>query len=149
MLQLIDKRSDSKDFNHAINLLNEYTKIEQAIDELRDEHAELFSLYEELLERKKELETVLKHYARKLGRGFKNNFFSVSVLRKKRRYFRADIILKEQPQLSQIPGLFSVERDYLIRLSNEGQVDEEILKKAYREEDLTSSVTIKRLGNES
>ena len=145
----LDKNKvDHKNMTYK-EILTRYTEARQAIDAYKEENAEVFAGLTELETTLAELENELKATVRKLGRALENNYVSATPVESTRRYFDWSVIEQlstpDELQAIKTNALKSVEVDpkAMQQLVLDGAIAPKIVQEAYREEAMTTRVTIK------
>jgi hypothetical protein len=122
--------------------LETYTAIKIMVEAFQTANQSILDDYVSLQKSLAVAEDCLKARARILG-GELNDYYTITVQSKTRKWFDADIILKLAPYVKDMPGVMAVDRDRIAQLAKAGAIAEDVVKAACKEEPMTSAVTIK------
>lgn len=133
-----------------MNLNKLLQSFEEQAEELRtfeEENAQIFEEYARLKEELAVREGKVKDTARILKeKEVVGEHFVVIAQRRFSKWYDSSVVLKEYPQARNFKGLIveSVDDKILKKLIEAEQIPTEVAKKAYREEEQTTAITIKR-----
>lgn len=122
-----------------------YKELNHALAQFKDAHKDVFATYEGLLQAIAVVEEEIKSVARETKEDFEQGGVSVKVIRRFSKWYDASVFLPREMRL--LEGCGAVKREVVKELFEqlvaEGKISEKRKADAFRETELTSSVSIK------
>ena len=129
------------------SVLAEFTAKRMELDQLHEEHAEIFGQEEAIKTELIDIEGILKETARAEGRGAENDRFNVRVVTKTKKFYNPLLIWRnvqddEVQETLMSKGAFEVNRNKLDNLIEDKLVPSNVTAGALEEEPMTPAIYI-------
>lgn len=129
-------------------MLQEYTNTILAINQFKEKHADVFNEFEKLMELKGQQEVELKNWAKENG-DQNNGVVAVRVDKKYKKWYDVETLKQSEYWRVISENAYSIEekinKDKLDEMAKEGSISRELLRDAFREEEMSPAVSIKLL----
>lgn len=127
--------------------LETYTKVFNKLQKFKEEHSEIFKAFASLEEVLTVAETDLKEIAREIKEPIENKFIRVKISQPYKKWFDVDVVLKlatpKELKIIEAEAMIAeIDKAKFELLVKDGKVRNELLQKAFREEEQQARITI-------